>query len=246
MVFVSRPQDEPLPRPPWSTERDRPAVRRTLGREAIVDAAFAIVDAEGLEGLSMRRLAQALGTGAASLYAHISGRPELLQILLDRVAAEVQVPDPEPARWQDQVREVGHALRDALLPHRDLAGAALANIPTGDNTMVFTERLLAILRAGGVPDRLAALFIDKLPQLVTIDVYEGSLFGQRMAREPEYFAELMAYWQALPPERFPHFTAIVGDIAAAGEGEGKAESDARFSFGLELLVLGLAALAARG
>jgi AcrR family transcriptional regulator len=211
-----------------------------------VEAAFAIVDAEGLDGLSMRRLAQRLGTGAASLYAHVSGRPELLQLLLDRVAAEVRVPDPEPARWQDQVREVGHALRDALLPHRDLAGAALANIPTGDNTMVFTERLLAILRAGGVPDRLAAMFIDKLPQLVVVDVYEGSLFGQRVAREPEYFAQLMAYWQALPPERFPNFAAIVGDISPMEEADGADEGEARFSFGLDLLVLGLAALAARG
>ena len=121
MVFVS---SDPLPTPPWSTAR-APRARRSLSRELIVDTAMALVDEEGLDGLSMRRLADRLGTGPASLYAHVSGRDELLMLLLERAAADIVIPDPEPERWQEQVREVAYSMRDALLPHRDLAGAAM-------------------------------------------------------------------------------------------------------------------------
>ena len=160
---------------------------------------MAIVDEEGLDGLSMRRLADRLGTGPASLYAHVSGRDELLMLLLERAAADIVVPDPEPDRWQEQVSEVAHSMRDALRPHRDLAGAALANIPTGEHAMRFADRLLAVLLAGGVDRRHAAMVIDLLPQLVVNDVYEGSLFARRLEEQPDYFDRLHEYWARCPP-----------------------------------------------
>jgi len=239
MVFVS---SEPLPRPPWSSARDAPASRRPLSREAIVDAAMEIVDAEGLDGLSMRRLAERLGTGPASLYAHVSGRPELLQLLLERVAADIHVPDPQPDRWQEQLREVAHSMRNALRGHRDLAGAALANIPTGEHAMVFADRLLGVLLAGGVDRRHAAMAIDLLPQLIVTDVYEGSLFARRLERDPGYFERLREYWAALPATRFPHFAELTEEIT--GE-SGQDEGEARFAFALGLFVTGLATLTAR-
>src|SRR4051794_32123962 len=107
MVFVSSPhEDMGLPIPPWSARRRRPARDRTpLSRDAIVDAAMAILDAEGLDALTMRRVATALGTGPASLYAHVAGKDELLELMIDRVAAELEVPDPDPDHWQEQVKD---------------------------------------------------------------------------------------------------------------------------------------------
>ena len=117
----------------------------------IVDAALKVVDADGLDALSMRRLAEELGCQASALYAHVSGKPELLQLLIDRVAGEVQIPDPDPARWQEQLKETMRETYRVFIAHRDLASAALANIPTGHNALIAMDRTLAILRAGGVP-----------------------------------------------------------------------------------------------
>jgi AcrR family transcriptional regulator len=233
MPFVSTD----LPQPPWSSVRDKPA-RRALSREAIADAAIAIVDAEGLDGLSMRRLAQELDTGPASLYAHVSGKDELLQLLIDRVAGEIPRIEPDPERWEEQVKEYLRAVRRVLVAHRDLAGAALANIPTGPNAVAAMESLLGILRAGGLPDRVIALASDLLSQYVNIDAYEGSLFEQRVQREPEYFNAIFDYFRALPADRFPHFASLTESMVAE-------DDDARFEFGIDVLVRGLASYSGR-
>jgi AcrR family transcriptional regulator len=237
MMFVST---EPLPRPPWSSERDR-ARKPALDRETIVDAALSVVDAEGLAALSMRRLAQALDTGPASLYAHVSGKDELLQLMIDRVAGEIDVPEPDPARWQEQLKDFARDMRRVLAAHRDLAGASLANIPTGPHAMRAIDGMLGILRAGGLPDQVAAYAADLVPQLVTIDVYEGSLWAQRIERQPDYFETFRAYVEALPPARFPNIAVLLGAMVAEDE-----DHDARFEFGLDLLVRGLASHARPG
>jgi AcrR family transcriptional regulator len=231
MLFVSTD----LPQPPWSSVRDK---RVPLTRERIADAAMAIVDADGLAGLNMRRLADELGTGPASLYAHVSGKDELLQLLIDRVAGDVPHIEPDPERWQEQAKDYLRAVRRVLTAHRDLAGAALANIPTGPNAVTAMEGLLGILRAGGLPDQVIAFAADLLSQYVNIDAYEGSLFEQRMEREPEYFDAIFEYFRALPADRFPHFAALADAMVAGSDEE-------RFEFGIDVLVRGLATYAER-
>jgi AcrR family transcriptional regulator len=234
MPFVSSAE---LPHPPWSSLRDKAPARTPLGRESITEAALRIVDAEGLDGLSMRRLADELGTGPASLYAHVSGKQELLQLLIDRVAGEFELPEPDAERWQEQVKDLARQMRAVLTAHRDLAGASLANIPTGPNAMRAIDGLLAILRAGRLPPQVAAYAADLLPQFVTIDAYEGSLFERRMEREPEYFEDLRQYFASLPAERFPNVAALVDELMHGDEG------DERFEFGLDVIVRGLASMA---
>src|SRR5580704_7391894 len=79
---------------PRST-RDRPA-KAPLSEEAIVDAALAILRAEGLEAVSMRRVAAALDTGAGSLYVYVAGRDGLLEAMFDRIVAAVKLETPDP------------------------------------------------------------------------------------------------------------------------------------------------------
>jgi AcrR family transcriptional regulator len=232
MVFVS----SPLPEPPWSSRRGRRPRREPLTREALTTVALGIVDAEGLEALSMRRLAQELGVQASGLYTYVSGKAELLQLMLERVSAEVEIPDPDPERWQEQVKDVLRDLYRVFSAHRDLAGAALANIPLSASALTFADRAIALLLAGGLSPRVAAFAADLLPQYVTVSAYEGSLFAQRLEREPGYFGEVAAYFAALPPERFPTLTKLRDELMSN-------EGDERFEFGLDVLVRGLASLA---
>jgi AcrR family transcriptional regulator len=235
MAFMSSTDE--LPEPPWSSLPQR-RPRRRLSREAITEAALALVDADGLEALSMRRVAERLDVQASALYGHVSGKQELIQLLLDRVAVEVEIPEPDPARWQEQLKEFARGARRAFGAHRDLAGAILANIPTGPNMLVLTDRVLALLRASGLPRQAVAYAADLLPQYITASVYEESLFAQRLEREPDYFDRIGAYFRAAPPERFPALADLVDEVMSPGEGP-----DARFEFGLDVLVRGLEAIA---
>jgi AcrR family transcriptional regulator len=237
MVFMSSDTDE-LPEPPWSSLRRRR--RQRLTRDAITDAALALVDAKGLGALSMRNLAERLGVQASALYGHVSGKQELIQLMLDRIALEIELPEPDPGHWEEQVKEFARAARRALGSHRDLAGASLANIPTGPNMLRLMDRLLALLSASGLPRQAVAYAADLLPQFVTAAVYEESLFLQRLEREPAYFDQIEAYFRAAPADRFPALADLVAELTAPDEGP-----DARFEFGLEVLVQGLATIAAR-
>ena len=237
MVFMSSPSDG-LPEPPWSSLR-RPR-RPRLTREAITEAALALVDAQGLDSLSMRNVAERLGVQASALYGHVSGKQELIQLMLDHVALEIELPEPDPGDWEEQVKEFARAARRALGAHRDLAGASLANIPTGPNMLGLIDRLLALLSASGLPRQAVAYAADLLPQFVTASVYEERLFMQRLEREPAYFDQVEAYFRAAPADRFPALADLVTELVAPEDGP-----DARFEFGLDVLVQGLAALAAR-
>ncbi|GAB3942623.1 TetR/AcrR family transcriptional regulator [Micromonospora vulcania] len=233
-----------LPDPPWRTPaRTRPA-RRALSQQAVVDAAMAVLGREGLGGLSMRGVAQELGTGPASLYAHVSGKDELLELLVDRVIADVTVPTPDPQRWTEQVKEVAWQSYRAYARHTNLALASLATIPTGPNALRVTEGLLAILLAGGVPAQQAAWFLDRLSLYIAGDAYEGALFGEKVRASGQsiqaywdgLLAQLRTYYLSLPAKRYPHTQAHLDELMAGG-------GDERFGFGLDLLVQGVAAYA---
>src|ERR1044072_1962794 len=98
--------------------------------EAIVEAAFEIVAREGYDALSMRRVAAALGTGPASLYAHVVNKEDLDDLLIGRLTAGLGLPEPDPATWRDQIRSVLRQLRDQYLRSPGISRAALALAPT--------------------------------------------------------------------------------------------------------------------
>src|SRR4051794_10878374 len=99
-----------VPDPPWWRKRPAPArEREPLNREKIVDAALVLLERDGMQGLSMRKRAQELGTGAASLYWHVGDKEELLSLLLDRIVGESEVVEPDPENWQEQLKDLGRA-----------------------------------------------------------------------------------------------------------------------------------------
>lgn len=231
---------EPLPDPPAHprTRRSDPRKRRTLGREAIVDVALAIVDAEGLEGLSMRRVAERLKTGPASLYAHVANKDELMELVYDRVLADVKVPEPDKRRWEEQLKDALRQLYEVLVAHRDIAFVSMARVPIGPNMLRVAEGMLAIMRAGGVPDRVASLTMDYASLAVNSLAYEESLYPVDSSDEDidAYYRQVTGYFASLPAERFPN-------LAAMAEALMEPERDERLDFAFEVLVQGIAALA---
>jgi AcrR family transcriptional regulator len=132
----------------------RPATRKragqpTLDRDQIVRAALALLDEEGLSGLSMRRLGTRLGAGATSLYWHVATKDDLLELAVDQVLAEVYVPEPGDTDWRMALSVMANGMRAAFLRHPWVI-ALLGTKPTlGPNAMRMGERSVALLVAAG-------------------------------------------------------------------------------------------------
>lgn len=235
--MAARPEP---PQPPWAAP-PRTRRRAPITLDAIVDAAIAVIDAEGFDALTMRRVAAELGTGGASLYAHVSGKEALIALVMDRVFSELEVPwPPDPSRWAEQVKQTARDMKAVYARHRDIARGGFARIPTGENATAGMERVLALLRASGLPDRVVAYAADLLPLYVTAISYEESLYASR-GWSPEdmlrFVGELREYFTSLSRERYPNLVDLADALTAGSEG------DERFEFGLEVIVRGLASMA---
>jgi len=230
-----------LPLPPWrrAVPKRPHAARAPLTQDQIVDAGLRIVLEEGIEAVSMRRIAAVFDTGPSSLYAHVANKEELLNLMFDRICGEVEILEPEPGRWQEQIKVMCRRGHTVMEKYNDIARAALATVPTGPNALRMSEAMLAIMLAGGVPPQVAAWSLDRLFLYIVADAYENSLHQQNYkggqgTREyfEEFVSQLTDYYTSLPADRFPNIRANA-KILTTGTG------DERFEFGLDMLIDGL-------
>lgn len=230
--------------PPPKGGRVGRADKPQLSRDAIVAAAMRIVDSEGLDAVSMRRVAQEFGTGAASLYAYVANKEQLLDLLFDRVMGEIADRWPGTAPTAQNWRELAKAgvrlVCEVMSEHRDLARAFQGRVPFGPNGLRMVEVQLAIMRAGGLSDEVAAYAGDLFGQFVVSTVIEHEMWRARAvladeARFTRRMAEIRDYLAALPQELFPNIVAMAGPIMTQ-----KPEGLDRFELGLEVMVRGIA------
>ena len=175
--------------------------------DRITDAALQVIAAEGYDALTVRRVTAVLGTGPSSLYAHIVNKEDLDDLLIGRLCAQVELPEPDPARWREQVREVYAQIRDLYLEYPGVSRAALAMVPTHLETLRVSEGILGLLLAGGVESQTAAWALDALTLYVTAYAWERSLVEQRKVQGAEWLLsqeELVGRFRALPEGAFPH------------------------------------------
>src|SRR6202451_3890440 len=119
-----------------ATRRGPPAGRKEpITVDAIIETALGIVEREGYAALTMRRVASALETGPASLYAHVVNKEDLDELLIGRLCAGVELPPPDPRTWREQIISVCSQIRDQYLRYPGISLAALAVVPTNTETL---------------------------------------------------------------------------------------------------------------
>ncbi|MFG1807447.1 TetR/AcrR family transcriptional regulator [Streptomyces sp. NPDC049040] len=242
-------QDLDLPAPPWRSRRApkrKPRQRAPLSKDLIIATALRVVVAEGLDAVTVRRIAEELETGSASLYTHVSGKEEIFDLVLDLAAAGIEVPAPEPEQWAEQVKQVAWDIYRVFCAHGDVARIALGTIPTGPNMLRIAEGLLDLMVSAGIPVQAAAWSIDRLLLYVASDAYQSALFlthrrdGQTIAEfGAQFLGEIRDFYASLPADRFPHTSANAVTLTTGG-------GDQRFGYGLELLLDGLTGRLAAG
>jgi len=211
---------------PHSTvsRRSRPS-KAPLSREAIVKAGLRLLDKHGLEGLSMRKVAAALDTGAASLYVYVKDLDELHGLMLDKAFEEVTAPDS--GTWKAQLKGLLECYFGVLMRRPALAQLAMSTVPSGRNTMRCFELILRLLAKGGITGRKAFLGADFMLLNVTAVAAE-----QAMRRfESKTFERVSETLRNLPPEEFPHIVASRDML--------KDEGQDRFQWALDAMIQGV-------
>jgi AcrR family transcriptional regulator len=220
-------------------ERARRGPRPTLSREEITRVAIELADAEGLEAVSMRRIAARLGAGATSLYWYVSSKDDLYELMVDEVVGEIQVPDAS-GDWQRDLRELARAILAMLRTHHWMVLLGIRPV-LGPNTRQF---------GAAAPRVFDPLDLDPSIRIDVLAALNNYLYGfihreiaweqarQRSGLTTEQWSARLRRHVEDAREHDPEFAVPwEADVALADEDS--------FEFGLDCFVEGVAALVTR-
>lgn len=238
---LGSPSGEPaLPFVPYREPRRKPK-RKPLDRAQVVRAALALLDEEGLDALTMRRLAERLGIKAASLYKHVRDKDELLVLLADEIAGEIPTP-AATGPWKERLAEAARNYRRGLLAHRDGARLAANTAPFGPRRLRHIETVLGILRSSGLSDREAARASHHFNNFVTefaADEARHASAAAALGMTPKrMLAMARSRFRSLSADDYPLLVRLADHLV-------EDEAEGPFEFGLQLWLDALAALAGR-
>ena len=243
--------DNPLPpgvEVLWG-RRDQPrrGPRPSLSLDRIVEAAVEIADGEGLPAVSMARVAERIGTTPMSLYRHVTNKDELLQLMIDAVAARQGPPEPDPEQdWRYNLDRWAHGLVGLYRSHRWSLQAPIGPLPpVGPGQLVWLDRGLACL-GSGVPAEIRIGVIMLLLTYVRGEVAFTQEMNRSMDRTPPTgtptYGELLR--RLVTPDQLPALAELV--FAGVFDQPDAGISDTEFAelleFGLGRLLDGVAVL----
>jgi AcrR family transcriptional regulator len=218
-----------------SSRRERPA-KPALSRAWIIAETIEIMRSEGLEKATMRRVAQALDTGPASLYVYVANTAELHSAVLDELLGALwRKPDAHGA-WNDRLEALLRQYTDLLFTYPGLARSALVSRPTGPNAVQLYERILALLLEGEIASDRAAWGVDLLLQHVTgiAAEHSASAPGDDAADDNTELSGLALALHAADPQAAPHVAAHVDAILSGAPTQ-------RVTWAIQALIAGIAA-----
>jgi AcrR family transcriptional regulator len=221
---------------------------RGLSRDEIVSAAIAVADAEGPDAISMRRIAREVGAGAMSLYWHVASKEELLDLMLDAIEAEIEVPEPT-GDWRADLGAFAHRTRAALRQHQWAVEFIGTRPPSGPNDVRNLERLLSLLDGIGVDDYQVVMGIFMTVATFVIGAVireaqevrfqaeqervEASMTAEEVRAEHERFRDWFE-----SSGQYPHIARL---MKAGIDPDDPATRDERFQFSLDCVLDGVAA-----
>jgi AcrR family transcriptional regulator len=204
-------------------------VKEPLSRERIVEEALRLLTREGTGGMSLRKVALALETGAASLYAYVDDLDSLRALVLDRALATVETRPATRKNWKAALKFVLTSYTQVLMATPGLAGLALTSIAVGPSSLRIIEAMLDALAKGDVDTRSAAWAVDLLLLYATAVSAQHEGQSDEAARPPDPIAKAVS---AVSQAEFPRVHAARADLLSGEGGQ-------RFSWALDTLLAGV-------
>ncbi|MFC7383687.1 TetR/AcrR family transcriptional regulator [Sphaerisporangium rhizosphaerae] len=205
---------------------DRPRRRRMLSLDLIADTALSVLDSEGADALTMRRLAHELRCSQASLYRHITSRDELVVVAMDRAVGQGLHAPPEGLGWRRTVEWQAHSFRDFLLAHPGLVAFIRGTERLGPSSLSGMEHSLGQFIAIGLSVREAYATASAFATFVVGSVQFN--MGVDTANPDEQRLRRRLY-EGLDPQRYPILVANAEELSRVGSRE-------EFEFGLAALL----------
>ena len=213
-------------------EQRQVASEAGLTKRRVVDEAVRLADREGVGGLSMRRLAGALGAGAMSLYHYVANKEELLDAMIDVVFAEIELP-PEGTDWQSAMRHRAISARGVFARHPWAIGLMESRTSPGPANLRHHEAVTACLRQAGFPVLTATHANWLLDSYVYgFALQEAGLPFDNAGQAADMIEDV--YLPQLPPDEFPYLNESAAALVAAGYDPAE-----EFIFGLDLVLAAL-------
>ena len=212
---------------------ERPVEARTrLTRERVVRAAVTLADEVGIDALSMRRLGEALGVEAMSLYNHVANKSQLLDGMVDLVFSEIDTPTEADRDWRSAMRRRAISAREVLSRHPWAIGLMESRTTPGSATLRHHDAVIGSLRRGGFSVAMAAHAFSVLDSYI----YGFALQEANLPFDTgEATAELAQAILAQAADEYPHLTELtVEHVLQPGYDYGH-----EYAFGLELILTGL-------
>ncbi len=212
---------------PTSSKSDK---RRTLTSAKIIEAALAIADTQGIETLSMRKLATALNVTAMSMYNHVANKDDLLSLMLDHVVSEFELPDKD-GPWKDMLRRRAHSMRQAFLRHPWAPTLLISTITNGSHTMQDTNATLGCLINAGFSYAAA----DWARNAIDSHTFGYTMQELNFPVEPDkYRAAAAHYLPEIDKDEYPYLHGATEALI-----KGEYDGITQFDFGLDLILSGL-------
>jgi AcrR family transcriptional regulator len=205
--------------------------REPLTRTRILQAAVRVMDADGLDAVTMRRLGRELGVEAMSLYNHVPSKEALLSGILETVMGQFELPRHD-GDWLERLRDLALAYRRLLLAHPNVLSLFSEHRHLDPECLQPIELTLEALRSGG-------LSVEETTTAYHMLV--GYVMGHAMLEiaglmagdpDPEHAAQHEAFMRMLPPDRFPRMAEMLPYLK-------QCDHEAEFEFGLDVLLAGL-------
>ncbi|MCJ1676937.1 TetR/AcrR family transcriptional regulator [Streptomyces sp. APSN-46.1] len=235
----------------WTRPR-RQKEQPALSRDQIVAAAVRLLDAEGIEALSMRRLGSGMGSAATSLYRHVANKDELIELVVDEVYGELEVPEVpdsgDPAGWRAAVALSGHSLRAMGLRHPWVASVlgqvGLAHL--GPNLMNMSERMMALFQSAGFPPGEADLAMKAVISYVVGATTSEAAYLSALARSGRSEQEWLESLRPAAEQALAEHPLLAVEHSAREGRDPRTLREENFDYGLQRVLDGLEARLGHG
>jgi TetR/AcrR family transcriptional regulator, tetracycline repressor protein len=227
-----------------ATTQARDTERTRLSKDAVIDRALALADTEGLDALTIRRLANELGVTPMALYWHFRNKEALLTGLADRIWAEIDTAVDPAADWPQQLRGMLESLVRVLRAHRCATQILLSGEKfSSDAALRATETALDVLRRGGfdavhASELARAALWTGLMLVMSTPGFDPALSDAELT---ELLRRNRVQLAMLPPDRYPRLVEAAVPMTACAE----EDQEFHFRFGIDLFIGGVQAMAPR-
>jgi TetR/AcrR family tetracycline transcriptional repressor len=216
------------------------AERAKLSRAAVIERALELADTDGLDALTIRRLATELGVTPMALYWHFRSKEELIAGLADRVWGEIRTDVDRSSHWSGQLRVMLESLIDVLREHSSASSLLLTSEKLGPSHWQATETTLDILRSAGFDPKHASEIAKSTlwTGLMLVMSEPGFDPGLTQAEAAEVMRRKQVELASLPPARYPRLVEAAVPMTSCDD-----NAEFHYRFGVDLFIAGVRALA---